>query len=52
MYKWTNAAEEDSSGYEHVDEDDRCENCREEYRQCECGDVIENDHPDAPHHES
>jgi hypothetical protein len=48
MYKWISEAEEDSSGYEWVDENDRCENCEEKYKSCECGDVTDDDDPDAP----
>jgi len=48
MYKWMQEAEADNSRYEWVDEDERCEDCGEKYKHCECGDVIEDDDDDAP----
>ena len=48
MYKYKNGPEPDHSGYEHVDPDEQCENCGHKYRDCECGDLIEDDDPEAP----
>jgi hypothetical protein len=48
MYKWQTESEKDNRRYEHVDENDICEDCGKKYKKCECGDVIENDGPDAP----
>jgi hypothetical protein len=52
MYKWTAAWEKDNEGYDYVDENSICEDCGEKYKNCECGDVIEEDHPDAPFDET
>ena len=48
MYKWINYAELDNCGYEYVEEDERCEDCGEWYRNCECSDLIEDDDDEAP----
>ena len=48
MYKWINEAKLDDCRYEYVDESERCEDCGKKYKNCEYGDVIEDDDEDAP----